>query len=123
MIVIKRKLRYLFVFSLLTAIAALSVVGGTAFAAASPQRILSLAPAATEILFDLGLGDKVIGVTEYCAWPPEAKSKTNVGDMMHVNMEVLVSMNPDIVFISSMNAHIGKQVEALGYPVVVVGQD
>jgi iron complex transport system substrate-binding protein len=84
---------------------------------------LSLAPSATEIIFDLGLGDKVIGVTEYCTWPPEAKSKTNVGDMMHVNMEVLVSMNPDIVIISSMNAHIRSQIETLGYLVVVVGQD
>ena len=60
--------------------------------ASAPQRSLSLAPAATEMLFDLGLGDRVIGVTEYCTWPPEAKSKTNVGDMMHVNMEVLGSM-------------------------------
>jgi iron complex transport system substrate-binding protein len=43
--------------------------------------------------------------------------------MMHVNLEVLVSMNPDIVFISSMNGHLQSQIEALGYPVVVVGQD
>jgi ABC-type Fe3+-hydroxamate transport system substrate-binding protein len=53
--------------------------------AEAPQRILSLAPAATEILFDLGLGDNVTGVTEYCTWPPEARSKPNVGDMMSVN--------------------------------------
>jgi iron complex transport system substrate-binding protein len=106
----------------LIVIAALCAASQTA-SAASPQRILSLAPAATEILFDLGLGGKVIGVTEYCTWPPEAKSKANVGDMMHVNLEVLVSMNPDIVVISSMNGHLQSQVEALGYPVVVVGQD
>ncbi|MDR1472892.1 MAG: helical backbone metal receptor [Synergistaceae bacterium] len=88
-----------------------------------PGRILSLAPAATEIIFDLGLGDRVIGVTEYCSWPPEAKSKPNVGDMMHVNMEALVSMSPDIVVISDMNAHIGNQIESLGYPTVIVNQD
>jgi iron complex transport system substrate-binding protein len=84
---------------------------------------LSLAPAATEIIFDLGLGDRVIGVTEYCTWPPEAKSKTNVGDMMSVNMEVLVSMAPDIVAVSNMNEHLKSRIEALGYPVVVVYQD
>jgi iron complex transport system substrate-binding protein len=91
--------------------------------AAEPLRILSLAPAATEIIFDLGLGDSVIGVTEYCSWPPEAKSKTNVGDMMHVNMEVVLSMNPDLVVISNMNEHEKKQLEALGCKVAVVYQD
>jgi iron complex transport system substrate-binding protein len=90
---------------------------------AVPKRILSLAPAATEILFDLGLGDNVVGVTEYCSWPPEAKSKTNVGDMMHVNMEVVISLMPDLVLISNMNEHIKPQLEALGYPVTVVYQD
>jgi iron complex transport system substrate-binding protein len=92
-------------------------------ALAAPQRILSLAPSATEILFDLGLGEKVIGVTEYCTWPPEAKSKPNLGDMMHVNLEALVAMNPDIVIISSMNGYLRGQIEALGYPVTVVYQD
>jgi iron complex transport system substrate-binding protein len=106
----------------LLVIAALCAASRAA-SAASPRRILSLAPAATEMLFDLGMGDRVVGVTEYCDWPPEAKSKTNVGDMMHVNMETVVSLAPDIVFISGMNAHIEGQLRALGYPVVVVGQD
>jgi iron complex transport system substrate-binding protein len=105
----------------LIAIAASCAAGRAASAA--PQRILSLAPAATEILFDLGLGDRVVGVTAHCGWPPEARSKTNVGDMMHVNLETVVSLDPDIVVISSMNAHIEGQLKALGYPVAVVGQD
>ena len=88
-----------------------------------PSRILSLAPAATEIIFDLGLGDRVIGVTEYCNWPPEAKSKTNIGDMMNVNMEVVVSMRPDLVVVSNMNEHLKEPIEALGYEVAVVYQD
>ena len=46
---------------------------------ALPERILYLAPAATEMLFGLGQGDSVIGVTEYRIWPPDAKSKANVG--------------------------------------------
>ena len=103
------------------AVAALGYAGRAT--AAESQRILSLAPAATEIIFDLGLGDRVIGVTEYCNWPPEAKSKTNVGDMMRVNMEVLVSMRPDLVIISNMNEHLREQTESLGYKVVVVYQD
>jgi iron complex transport system substrate-binding protein len=86
-------------------------------------RVLSLSPAATEIIFDLGLGDRVIGVTEYCNWPPEAKSKPSVGDMMNVNMEVVVSMQPDLVVISNMNEHLKANIEALGYEVAVVYQD
>ncbi|MDR3254824.1 MAG: ABC transporter substrate-binding protein [Synergistaceae bacterium] len=89
----------------------------------TPSRILSLSPAATEILFDLGLGDKIVGVTEYCSWPPEARSKKNIGDMMHVNMEVVVALKPDIVIISNMNEHLKSQIESLGFPVVVVYQD
>ena len=91
--------------------------------AAEGRRILSLAPAATEIIFDLGLGDSVIGVTEYCTWPPEARSKTNIGDMMNVNLETVVSMAPDIVALSNMNEHLRGQIEALGFPTVTVYQD
>ncbi|MDR1579712.1 MAG: helical backbone metal receptor [Synergistaceae bacterium] len=108
----------------LAVLAAAAVLSAAKFAAeGAPMRILSLAPAATEIIFDLGLGDRVIGVTEYCNWPPEAKSKANVGDMMNVNMEVVVSMQPDLVVISNMNEHLKERTEALGYKVVVVYQD
>ncbi|MDR1019884.1 MAG: helical backbone metal receptor [Synergistaceae bacterium] len=120
MIIIKRLFsRHFLAFLALAALCAAS----HAASAAPPQKILSLSPAATEILFDLGLGDRVVGVTDYCTWPPEAKSKQSVGDMMHVNMETVVSMDPDIVVVSSMNTHIESQIKALGYPAAVVGQD
>jgi iron complex transport system substrate-binding protein len=92
-------------------------------AQAEPERILSLAPAATEIIFDLGLGGGVVGVTEYCTWPPEAREKANVGDMMRVNMETILSLDPDLVALSNMNEHLKGGIEALGYPVIVVYQD
>ncbi|MDR1650465.1 MAG: helical backbone metal receptor [Synergistaceae bacterium] len=92
-------------------------------ASGAPRRILSLAPAATEILFDLGLGEYVVGVTEYCKWPPEAASKTNIGDMMRVNMETVVSLAPDLVVISNMNGNLRDKLEALGLRVVTVYQD
>jgi iron complex transport system substrate-binding protein len=92
-------------------------------AEAVPARIVSLAPAATEILYDLGLGDKVVAVTKYCGWPPEAKPKQMMSDMLHVNMESLVAMRPDLVVISNMNEHIKPRIEALGLPLVVVNQD
>lgn len=92
-------------------------------AAESPRRILSLAPASTEILFDLGLGDRVVAVTKYCKWPPETSEKQNIGDMMNVNMEVVMGLAPDLVAISNMNEHIRAPLEALGYKTVTVGQD
>lgn len=88
-----------------------------------PKRILSLAPAATEILFDIGLGESVIAVTKYCTWPPEAREKPSVGDMMNVNMEVVVGLMPDLVVVSNMNEHLIAQLEALGCKTISVGQD
>lgn len=100
-----------------------AVAQGLAAAEPRPARILSLAPAATEILFDLGLGDRVVGVTRYCNWPPEARDKPVVGDIMQVNLEAVVAHQPDIVVLSNMNAHLRDRIAALGYPVVVVNQD
>lgn len=87
---------------------------------AAPERILSITPTGTEILYALGLGDRVVGVTKYCTWPPEALSKPRIVDMMHVNMEWVVGMRPDLVVISDMNETLKPSLESLGYPVVVV---
>jgi len=62
-----------------------------------PQRIISLAPSNTEILFALGLGDRVVGVTDFDDYPPEAKSKPSVGGYVDPNMEKLVSLQPDLI--------------------------
>ena len=91
--------------------------------AAVPERILSITPAGTEILYELGLGDHVVGVTKYCSWPPEARTKPNMGDMMHVNLEVVMGTRPDIILMSNMNNQAGEQIEALGYRTVTVYQD
>jgi iron complex transport system substrate-binding protein len=62
-----------------------------------PQRIVSLAPQNTEILFALGLGDKIVGVTSYCNYPPEAKEKTVIGGFSTVDIEKVMSLSPDLV--------------------------
>lgn len=61
-----------------------------------PERIVSLTPSNTEILFALGLGDKVVGVTTYCDYPEEAKEKPKVGDLKG-NVEQIVALEPDLV--------------------------
>jgi len=63
----------------------------------TPQRIVSLAPSNTEILFALGLGDKVVGVSDYCDYPPEALEKEKVMGYSTPNIEKIVALNPDLV--------------------------
>jgi iron complex transport system substrate-binding protein len=66
----------------------------------TPQRIISLAPSNTEILFALGLGDKVVGVTDYCDYPPEALNKTKVGGYINPDIEKIVALNPDLILVA-----------------------
>lgn len=61
-----------------------------------PQRILSIAPSNTEILFALGLGPKVVGVTDFCDYPAQARQKLKVGGII-LNMEQIVALKPDLV--------------------------
>jgi len=86
-----------------------------------PQRIVSLAPSNTEILFALGLDDKVVGVTEYCNYPQAAKTKPKVGGFSTVDIEKVVSLEPDLVLATQIH---GKTVipalEKLGLTVVAL---
>ncbi len=66
-----------------------------------PQRIVSLAPSITETLFALGLGDRVVGVTSFCDYPPEARQKEIVGDTMRPGLEKIVALKPDLVIAST----------------------
>ena len=68
-----------------------------------PRRIVSLAPANTEILFALGLGDRVVGVTEHCNYPPEAGRKKKIGGFATPDLESIVALAPDLVLASSMH--------------------
>ncbi len=66
----------------------------------TPERIISVSPACTEILFALGLGDKVVGVTQYCDYPEEAQSKPKIGTFTTPNLEAIVASNPDLVLVT-----------------------
>ena len=69
-----------------------------------PQRIISLAPSNTEILFALGLGDRVVGVTEYCNYPEEATAKPKVGGFSTVDIEKVVSLEPDLILATRIHS-------------------
>jgi iron complex transport system substrate-binding protein len=66
----------------------------------TPQRIVSLAPSNTEILFALGLGDKVVGVTDWCDYPPEALDKEKVGSFDTPDTEKIVALTPDLILVA-----------------------
>ena len=65
--------------------------------AGSPQRIICAAPSVTEIVFALGMGDKVVGISEFTTYPPEALKKEMIGGLVNPNMERISALNPDLV--------------------------
>jgi len=84
--------------------AVLMLTASAAFAGEStsfPLRIISLSPATTEILFSLGLGDRIVGVTNFCDYPPEAKKKAKIGGMSNPSLEAIVGLKPDIVVMTT----------------------
>lgn len=73
----------------------------TAVYAEPPKRIISLAPNITEILFAMGLGDRIVGITNFCDYPEEAKKKHKIGGMSNPSLEAVVSLKPDIVVMTT----------------------
>jgi len=65
--------------------------------AGPPQRIVSLAPNITEILFALGLGGRIVGVTRYCDYPAQALQKEKIGGMVDPNLEKIQALRPDLI--------------------------
>lgn len=72
----------------------------SARAGETPQRIISLAPNMTEILFALGLGNRIVGVTSFCDYPADAKRKPKVGGMSNPSLEAVISLKPDVVLMT-----------------------
>lgn len=88
------------------------------------NRIVSLSPSNTEILFALGLGDKVVGVTRYCNYPPEAQERAEIGGFTTVNIEKVVALRPDLVLAdSSLQKAVVEELEKFGLSVVALGSD
>ena len=87
---------------------------------AKPARIVSISPNSTEILYALGLGDRVVGVTRFCDYPPEAKKKPKVGDTK-TSAEAVVTLKPDLVLAHAfVNDTAIPQLEKLGLTVFAI---
>jgi len=78
-----------------------------------PQRIVSHVPSITETLFALGLGERVVGVSDYCDYPEEAKLKPSVGDYFNPSIENIVALDPDLVLTDGHGENV-KQLDSLG---------
>ena len=94
-------------------------LGRTVNFAETPQRIVSLAPSITEILFALDLDDIVVGVTDFCEYPIEAQDKPNVGSYFSTNLEVIIAQDPDVVLTDGHDP-VADQLEELGVSMVVL---
>ncbi|MGC9973753.1 MAG: helical backbone metal receptor, partial [Bryobacteraceae bacterium] len=68
-----------------------------ALGAGEPGRIVSTSPSITEMLYALGLGARVVGVTTFCHYPPEAAGKPKIGNYLQPNLETIVALRPDLV--------------------------
>ena len=87
----------------------------------APQRIVSLAPGITETLYELGLDDKIAGVTSYCNWPPRARQKPRIGGFTNPSIEKIVSLKPDLIIATAdgNRKDTVNQLERIGLPVYV----
>ena len=88
---------------------------------AEPERIVSLSPSHTEILFALGLGGRLVGTTTYCNYPPEVADTPRVGGFSDVDLEQVVGLAPDLVLASTIHStEVVPRLEELGIAVFVV---
>lgn len=81
---------------------------------AQPARLVSTAPGATEILYALGLGSKVVGVTTFCRYPADAQSKPKVGTFIQPDFERIAAQRPDLVFIIRNPIDLATKLRRLG---------
>ena len=95
--------------------------GRTVVVPANPQRVVSLSPAVTEIIFALGAQDLLVGRTDFCEYPAEAQQIPSIGGISNLNIEKILSMQPDLVISGSMvGKKVTDQMDVMGTPMVCV---
>jgi len=112
----------LFVIIFIVAVLGLNnpVISTSISSSQSPQRIISLAPSITESLFALGLGDKIVAVTDYCDYPPAARELKKVGGYINPNLETIVGLQPDLVILLAGHTRTVTQLAQLNIKTLVV---
>lgn len=85
-----------------------------------PQRIICAAPSVTEIVYALGLGDKVIGISEFTTFPKEAMQKESIGGLVNPNLERIAALHPDIIIMQGQIRKLTDYCEHKGIHAVTV---
>ncbi len=95
--------------------------GRTVVVPAQPQRVVSLSPAVTEIIYALGAQEMLVGRTDFCEYPAEAQQLPSIGGISNLNIESILSLNPDLVISGSMvSKKVTDQMDAMDVPMVCV---
>jgi iron complex transport system substrate-binding protein len=88
--------------------------------AAGPARIVSTSPSITETLFALGLGDRVVGVSTYCRFPPQVAALPKVGSFLNPDAELIAGLRPDLVIVHEVGNGLDRRLTSLHLPFVIV---
>jgi cobalamin transport system substrate-binding protein len=107
----------LIVLALLVLTVVVSGFSRTVGAQTHPQRIVSIIPATTEMLFAMGAGPRVIGVGNFDRYPPEALTRTKVGGLIDPDVERIISLKPDLVIVYGTQADLRTQMDRARIPV------
>jgi iron complex transport system substrate-binding protein len=100
-------------------VAALGLAAELAGAQKPPQRIISVIPAITEMLFALGAGDRVVAVGSFDRYPPQVEKLPKVGALLDPDLERMLSLRPDLVAVYGSQTDLRKQLEGAGIPIFV----
>ena len=87
---------------------------------AASQRVISTSPAITEILFALGAGDRVVGVTDYCSFPKKACLLPSIGGPLNPSTETWIALKPDLIIVQEDSIVINKHATILKIPILKV---
>ncbi|MDP6440010.1 MAG: helical backbone metal receptor [Candidatus Brocadiia bacterium] len=88
-----------------------------------PSRILSMSPNVTECIFALGLGDRVVGISDWTMYPPEARTRRSAGSAYDPNEETILAIDPDLVIVLGEHPKVARLCEREGYPFLRVRMD
>ena len=89
----------------------------------APRRIVSTAPSITELLYALGLGDRIVGVDRFSRYPPEVLRKQKIGDYANPNLEMIASLRPDLVMIPTNPVKLAERLGTLRLKVLEIDQE
>ena len=113
-----KKIKHLLTFIVL--FLSFTVQDGHAESVKEYKRIVSLMPSATEILFAIGAGDRVVGVTRYCRFPPEVQNLPQVGGIMDTNYEMVFQLQPDLVVLTNDGEEQQQKMDAMGFETLAI---